>query len=510
MTPDDSSPAPANNASTITGTSNRKRATIRSRIGGNNSGSGGLTYHHTYQRSYLQQNGPDAKAVLSCVTTPHGPPTPALPASMSTAADRFLELELMHRWMTRTWTYLYGFPGDEKDMLQHLPRVALQYPYLMNGLLSAAAADMARDRSKSKGGSAEARRYLLAALEYGNSSSADFRMQLADIRRENIYAIFNSGLLTAVTHFLLSEAEDDDGDGTVTSPTTGFSSGFSRRVPTALERVLSYFDMEYGAYQVAMHHMQWYLQCPGSTMDVIRYLQSEDIKHARVAADDKAGLKLLDSVSKQVRIPAPLDDDSGGGGYGDNDHGNDDGAINNQQPLYSEVHTYKLAIEQIKLSFVVDSQQVLKGFCLSLATATGPDFVALVRALDPMALLIMAYFGVLFDRMGRDERIGWWVGGTGRALVAEISDMLMLQQGHEGQGLGEVITGVPDGRRVLAWVRRQVGLPPVTTTSSPKDGVGAWEGVEDSWGDAVMRSGSEGADQVTTSSDSIISDVSAS
>lgn len=187
----------------------------------------------------------------------------------------------MHRWMTRTWTYLYGFPGDEHDMLQHLPRVAMQYPYLMNAMLSAAAADMARDRTGS-----EARRYLLAALEYGNTSSAEFRMQLTEISRENIYAIFNSGLLTAVTHFLLSST----GGG---------------HVPSALGRILAYFDMEYGAYQVVVHRMQWYLQCPGSTMDVVKYLQSEDLKQAKVDPDVKAALRLLENVGQKVRIPPP-------------------------------------------------------------------------------------------------------------------------------------------------------------------------------------------------------------
>lgn len=156
----------------------------------------------------------------------------------------------------------------------------------------------------------------------------------------------------------------------------------------------------------------------------------------------------------------------------------DDGS----QPLYGDIKAYQVAILQIKVGFVVESQGILKGFCLSLATATGPDFLALVRAFDPMALLIMVYFGVLFDQLARDDKLGWWVGDTARELVGEVSDLLQ----------GTSVCMVPDGQKALAWARRQVGLP-----VSPNE----------SFDERDSLTGSDDAD--LTTSDSVVSEVSA-
>jgi hypothetical protein len=59
-------------------------------------------------------------------------------------SHRLLELELMHRWSTRTWMGFYSIPEDGDYLQVHIPRGVLKSSYLMNGNFATAAIDLAR------------------------------------------------------------------------------------------------------------------------------------------------------------------------------------------------------------------------------------------------------------------------------------------------------------------------------------------------------------------------------
>jgi hypothetical protein len=109
---------------------------------------------------------------------------------------------------------------------------------------------------------------------------------------------------------------------------------------------------------------------------------------------------------------------------------------------------YRKAIAQLKYCFAEDARDLIKGYCLSMIPVAGPEFAVAMRNLDPLALFIVMYFGVLLDRMARDP-MAWWISSMGKDLVKRASEI--LQQSPIAQ--------IPDGRGGISWTRQQVDLP---------------------------------------------------
>ena len=92
---------------------------------------------------------------------------------VSFASRQLLELELMHRWSTTTYKDVCSC-SDEHYLMQVLvPRDALKYAFLMDGILALAALDMVRESTQ-----AEAPRYARTALELYGRAVASYRAEL--------------------------------------------------------------------------------------------------------------------------------------------------------------------------------------------------------------------------------------------------------------------------------------------------------------------------------------------
>jgi hypothetical protein len=275
----------------------------------------------------------------------------------------------------------------------------------MNGILALSALELAR-------ASGTPATYLPAAIEYSNRASADFRSQLCNITQENLHLLYCFGMIAATFNFALPPEQ-----------------------MSAMDRMGIAFDMVLGASNLAMTNMQWIIESPISVGVVLSYgtttMDIVDLK-TRIALDR------LTSVSRQMTpklIPAAKVEDQDAGQAESVDGGKE---------------MYWLAIAQLKYCFAEDARSLIKGYCLTLIPIAGPEFISAIRKLKPVALFILMYFGVLFDRYGEDPRM-WWITSTGRDLVKEISEMLLRSS----------IADIPDGREGIAWTRQQVGLPPL-------------------------------------------------
>ncbi|KAK2748951.1 hypothetical protein FQN57_007234 [Myotisia sp. PD_48] len=338
------------------------------------------------------------------------------PLAFSSTPDsqRLLELELMHRWSTRTWMGLFSIPEDQEYLQNYLPRAALRSSYLMNGLLAISALDLAQNTSNKS----ESTTYFYAALEYSNKASVGFRAELSDIRHDNLHVLYHFAMIAAVFSFVSLPEES-----------------------SALDRMNTVFDMIMGGCDIAYTNAAWLFDSPCSFSAFFKYgMATLDI----VDPVTWTALGNLSSVSRQVRVSGVYHK-RGSAAQEESECGD---------PLASDVDSYRFAIGQTKYSFVEDARGLVKFYCLSVATMGGREFLAAMKRLEPMALFIMMYVGVLLDRMACDIR-GWWVESVGRDLVQEISDILQYSP----------IARIPEGLEGISWTRQQVGLPPLLNIS---------------------------------------------
>ncbi|EEQ88898.1 hypothetical protein RJZ56_004892 [Blastomyces dermatitidis] len=327
--------------------------------------------------------------------------------SSTIESNRLLELELLHRWTTRTWMGLYSIPADEPYMQIILPRAALKEGYVMNSLLAAAAVDLALSSNES-----ESATYLCAALEYSNKASAGFRSQLENINQDNLHLLYHLAALSAIMQFVLPN-----------------------RHQTILERVEIFFNLMLGAFSIAMFNIKWLTDAPCSSRDILKYMPlSLDI----LDSDTIAALEKLSTVARQIRVPAssPMAIYAG-----------------DETSLASE--EYLLTLAQLKYSFREDACGRVKGYFLSMIGIGGREFLTAIKKREPMALFMLMYLGVLMDRASKDY-MSWWVGLAGRELIEEVSGLLE----HSS------ISQIPEGREGMSWTRQQVGLAPLTTNDA--------------------------------------------
>ncbi|KAH6842324.1 hypothetical protein B0I37DRAFT_195753 [Chaetomium sp. MPI-CAGE-AT-0009] len=339
----------------------------------------------------------------------------------STESNRLLELELMHRWSTRSWTCQESTPVCRPYLLEHLPRTALRNGYLLNAILATAAVDLAvsyKDSSPRDSAS-----YFRTALEYGNKAMSDFRTQVTTLTPENVDLAIYFSSLVGVVHFAVSADKD----------------------VSIIDRVCEHADLTLKSGQIAVENLAWIM---AGTSPIPTVMQNYAVNLALLDKLDpktRAALELMSSVSRQVRVPPTSPTIQGSailtGKMPVPPH-------EGQGPLARELHVYLLAIGQTKYCYAEDLRNKLKAYFHTMFAVAGVHFSAAVRNREPMALFIIMYWGVLVHRARRDPSL-WVLVSEGRNIVAESTLLVFCSE----------IVDVPGVREGIAWTRFQVGLP---------------------------------------------------
>lgn len=354
-----------------------------------------------------------------------GPSQPAVSGEL--VYDRRLELELMHQWTTKTWMGFYGIPEDQRYLQEELPRTALGEGYLLNGILAIAATDLAHQTQ----GPASSK-YVSAALGYSNRASIQFRQQLSILSAtNNTHVLYHRGIIVEKRNLSMMKSEVAlDAAGGLDSD----QSKLQRRFNT-------FFDILLTAYNILLTNMQWTMNNPSEIRAAIDRLLKDPLTLDFIGFDTRLAMERLTSVSQQIR-----------------DHFSnsrtEDAAAPDAPPLgylCAEVPMYRLIIAQVKLSFVVEALNLPQGFCLSLVTTTGLEFLNLVIAMDTMALFVLLHVGVIFYRMfQKEDKSGWAMSNIAQELIKELSRILEATP----------VCQIPEGREAIVWCQQQVGLLP--------------------------------------------------
>lgn len=306
----------------------------------------------------------------------------------------------MHQWSTKTWRGLYSVPEDQETLQQHLPRAALRDSYLLNIVLAIAAADLACQSGCDDGRSVSL--YNQAAYQYWQKAIDDFRLQLeGKISEENVPLLYHFAVIEAICRFSLTR-----------SSTTTFN------------RLNAIFDMIVGTYTFLAAKLPYLPNCFRQVMEEFNPKTMDAI-----SSETQVMLDKLTSISCLVYVTLT---------------GQEAGTTT---ALACDVQTYRIAIAHIKHCFAEDAAGNIRGSCFSIVTAVSPDFFQALKRLEPMALFITLFYGVLWQRLSKDTTM-WWLDSSGTSIVEEISEILS----------DSLISSIPDALAVISWTRREVCL----------------------------------------------------
>ncbi|KAH8787868.1 hypothetical protein F5883DRAFT_400960 [Diaporthe sp. PMI_573] len=340
----------------------------------------------------------------------------------STESNRILELELMHRWSTRSWTCQESTPVCRAYLQEHLPRAALRNGYLLNAILATAAVDLAV--SYKDGSPSDSASYFRTALEYGNRAMSDFRTQVTAMTRENVDLVFYFSSLVGVVHFAVPPADKD---------------------VSIIDRVCEHADVTLKSGHIVAENMEWIMAGPSPIPTVLQNYTVNLALMDELDPKTRTALELMSSVSRQVRVPPTSPTIQGSAILtGKTPVLSQEG----QGPLARELYVYQLAVGQTKYCYAEDHQDRLKAYFHTVFAVAGAHFSAAVRNREPMALFILMYWGVLVHRARRDPSL-WVLVSEGRSIVAESTLLVFSSE----------IVDVPGVREGIAWTRFQVGLP---------------------------------------------------
>lgn len=308
-------------------------------------------------------------------------PSPSL-SDISQAAE-LRRLELMHKFSTETFESFCNSSADLKAWQVVVPQIALRHDFLMKGILATASLHIASSLDPSSAIS-----YINTALEYHNQTLTPFRLAIDEISPANCDAVFAQSVVTTI-------------------------------ISIALPQLTTEKDQSIGAYEKIV-----------------------------------LATELLQGVSSILRMYRPwvtLKPFRNEGGFWDTAKigldGETEAALNNLSALIHETadaRQHGIFIEALNLlrhcfTRYANSKDVSS--ILALLAAADKEFIYSLRSREPIALLILMYWGVLLhDLHGKL----WWARGSGSALVLEL--------------LAELRHFQPRWENILLWPKQKVGL----------------------------------------------------
>ena len=295
---------------------------------------------------------------------PLGIPSPA--ASTPSSISGVRDLELMHKFSTETYESLCTSNSEHYVWQIAIPRLALQYDFLMNGLLALGALHIATSLEPPA-----SLVYIDTALQYHNLTFAPYRTAVDNITPLNCEAVLAQSIITTVIGIAL--------------PRVSAARGESASIT---ENIVVVFELLQGVKKIHRIGESWI------KLELFsRRRNFWDTGVIGLDSETQAALERLDTLNDETL--ATIDPDQ---------H-----QINKDAIIY-------LRHFSTRLNTSVDAANVLAWLAM-----VDKEFVDNVRRRQPLALLILMHWGVLLGELDGQH---WWARGSGRVLVRELLDAL--------------------------------------------------------------------------------------
>ena len=300
----------------------------------------------------------------------------------------------MHQWTISTYKSMCGALEIAYPVWQQLvPREALKHEYLLWSMLAMSALEIAMSSEHR-----QTSNYLSTALEYQDLALNSFRTQITDVTESNSQAIFAFSVITMVLTMAIPQC---DGSSLV-------------------EGMVFHYD-----------HLRGVRSLVRSSVDSLR--ESPLLANLK-AFEEGPSEKLESSVETAFeRLNAV------------NDVRNDPARKESREAKLQVISHHAVcrkAIFHLEEFFARCVDPLKAGYSLGWLQLAGQEFVQAIKESDPVALLLLMYWGVLAERI--NDGI-WWAKYAGKSLVEELSGAIDAGDDLE---LGAAIS----------WAREQVGL----------------------------------------------------
>jgi hypothetical protein len=335
-----------------------------------------------------------------------------IPEALDISQDfrRILELNLMHRWTSNTWKAFSCRPEDATFCQQIVPREALGCSWLLGGLFATSAIEMILCSKD-----VETDVYFRAAMDYMTKSTKQFRRALSNIAPESQHLLFMYSIMSVVINFMVPLCIPK-----------------ASQQPNMLERIQTFFGLMRGPQIIAKMSQTAYM-CGvlpsgvplGVLADTCLDSLSDDTVHA---------LELLRTANREIH-----------GSQLAIFHDGEESSSASTTDIQTNGETYDTVIDMLQLRFAEDAKDGVKMYNVYFCNAAGPEFHAAVDRAEPMAILILLYWGVLMDSLTSDY---WWARLLGSDMVSQLSKI----------ALDSRLAEIPAARQGIAWARQKVGL----------------------------------------------------
>ncbi|KAI8725518.1 hypothetical protein NCS52_00123100 [Fusarium sp. LHS14.1] len=352
-----------------------------------------------------------ARGLEGCSYLPD--PPSQLPA---TETRRRLELELMHRWSTRTFMSLVCIPEDIKWLQGDVPIWALKNEYLLHGMFAFVAleiglcGDAVMDEDPVV--------YVKLALEYYDKASRAFRAQLENVTPENAQKMFMFSFLAVGVNMALAQCE-----------------GMIAFEQNILERMVALWELLMGNASIADRYYDVLISgaLSQSTEALLLRTSLQTQTPSSLPSETEAALERLSAIIEKAIQPK--------GGETSDPEAHAEDAV--------RTRIYQSSFTAIKKCFEVDSKDVYKGAAIGFPAMAGREFGPALKKSDPVAMFLMMHWGVQLHALGK---LAWWVGSFGQKMVRELSGMLWES---------DMAADTPGWRENITWARIEVELIPL-------------------------------------------------
>lgn len=277
------------------------------------------------------------------------------------------DLELMHQFTAITWKTLPRSASLSQIWQVTVPRLALDYDFLMHSILAIAAFHLTAVHAEKH----QHQSYWVRATYHQNEAMRLFRQQTVNINDENCHAIFMTASLLILSVFASSSAR-------VAAPSHSSSS---------LDNLLAVFHLIRGmngilnAYEGVIH----------------KGLLGEMMQLSR----RNRGTALLRTIERELRTPElPLD------------------------VGLEEMHTYKEGVD-VLLEWVVHARtwadEAESRICTTWPSSLSAHFMERLACRDPAALKVLLIYCRILESAGCDY---WYMEGWGAGVTRDITIQL--------------------------------------------------------------------------------------
>lgn len=274
----------------------------------------------------------------------------------------------MHKFATETFSTVSTSESKFHVWQIVIPRLALQYDFLMNGILALAALHIATTTE-----SPTSLAYIDTALQYHNLSFAPFRAAIDNLTPQNCEAVLAQSIVTTVIGIALPR---------VTAPRDDNSN--------MTENILLVFELLQGVKKIIHIGRSW-IKINLYSRQKERY---ESMGPTELDSDASAAFDRLAMLNEETVA-----------------------SMDAQQYLIN-----KEVIDHLRDCYTLYASSQDPGEVLAWLAAVDKEFVDNVRRQQPLALLILMHWGVL---LGELDGRWWWASNSGKSLVLELLQVLL-------------------------------------------------------------------------------------